>query len=107
MPDAPDWNFYFKAFASALRLPEVAAIPAWRLTLETALLAAPLKLARIARLPVPEPIPPSLARLWRQNIKLDAARADTLIKGDWTPFAEGLAQAAAWISPRPELPASR
>ena len=107
MPDAPDWNCYFRAFARALGLAPVAAIPAWRLKLESKLLAAPLKLAQMAHLPLPEPITPSLAGLWRQNIVLDARRADALLGGAWTPLDAGLAQAAAWISPRLALPTSR
>jgi 2-alkyl-3-oxoalkanoate reductase len=94
MPDAPDWNDYFVAFAKALGAVPVARIPEWRLKAET-LAAVPLKLAERARLPVPPAIPPSLARLWRQNIRLDTARAQAVLGTDWTTLAAGLAEAAA------------
>jgi 2-alkyl-3-oxoalkanoate reductase len=94
MRDAPDWNDYFLAFARTLGAEPVARIPDWRLKAET-LAAVPLKLAERARLPVPAAIPPSLARLWQQDIRLDTARANAVLGIDWTPLDAGLAEAAA------------
>lgn len=95
MPDAPDWNGYFLAFARALGTVPIATIPAWRLKAETAA-AIPLKLAERAKLPVPAAIPPSLARLWRQDIRLSTAAARAALpEVRWTPLVEGVAEAAA------------
>jgi 2-alkyl-3-oxoalkanoate reductase len=94
MTDAPDWNDYFLAFARTLGAVPVARIPDWRLKAET-FAAVPLKLAERSRLPVPAAIPPSLARLWRQDIRLDTARANAVLGIDWTPLDRGLAEAAA------------
>ena len=97
MRQAPDWNGYFLAFARALRAVPIARIPGWRLKAEGAL-AFPLTLASRAHLPVPPAIPPSLLRLWRQDIRLDTARADALLGGRWTPLAAGVAEAAASLN---------
>jgi nucleoside-diphosphate-sugar epimerase len=96
MPDAPDWNDYFLAFARALGAVPIARIPHWQLKAET-IAAVPLKLAERARLPVPPAIPPSLARLWRQDITLDTTRVRQALPIDWTPLAAGLAEAAASV----------
>ncbi|MES3152082.1 NAD-dependent epimerase/dehydratase family protein [Sphingomonas faeni] len=97
MPGAPDWNSYFFAFARALGAVPVARVPGWRLKLETKLLAVPFKLAeKTGRLP--PAIPPSLVRLWAQDIRLDPTRADAVFQIDWTPLDHGVAGAAAWLS---------
>lgn len=100
MPDAPDWNGYFLAFARALGEVPVRRVPGWQLTLDTKGLAIPLKLAEKLTGRLPPPIPPSLARLWRQDIRLDPTRASVALGVQWTPLAVGLAEAAAWLRPR-------
>jgi nucleoside-diphosphate-sugar epimerase len=97
MPGAPDWNAYFLAYARALGAVPIARIPGWRLRAEAAL-AFPLTLAERARLPVPPAITPGLLRLWRQDIRLDPARADRLLGGRWTSLADGVAEAAASVN---------
>lgn len=101
MPDAPDWNGYFLGFARALGAVPIVRVPAWRLKLETRLAAVPLKLAERVSRRLPPPIPPSLARLWAQDIRLSSARASSMLAMSWTPLAEGLRGAADWYAGRP------
>jgi nucleoside-diphosphate-sugar epimerase len=76
------------------------------LQIESKIFAPPQKLAeiflgkfapRLARL-MPQAIPPSMIRLFRQEIKLkvDLAEADLGLR--WTPLEEGLRQTAAWYN---------
>jgi 2-alkyl-3-oxoalkanoate reductase len=95
MADAPRWNEYFVAYARILGATPVERIGARRLALETKLLAPALKIASIAGrklggVNVPPPLPPSLARLWQQDIRLDARRAEALFGLTWTPWREAL-----------------
>ncbi|PKU24434.1 NAD-dependent epimerase/dehydratase family protein [Telmatospirillum siberiense] len=103
MTGAPTWNDYFLQFAKALGAVPIARISERRIAFETRFIAAPLKIAEIAshRLGLaadrlPPPIPPSLARLWRQEIRLDSSRAEETLAMRWKPLAEGLAETAAW-----------
>jgi nucleoside-diphosphate-sugar epimerase len=99
MPNAPDWNGYFLAFARVLGAVPIARIPAWRLKLETKALAIPLKLVeKVAGNALPPPIPPSLLRLWHQNIQLRSDRASSELGISWTPLATGLSEAVAGCS---------
>ncbi|SPU50222.1 NAD-dependent epimerase/dehydratase family protein [Bordetella trematum] len=103
MDDAPDWNGYFLAYARALGAVPVRRIGARRLKIETHLLAPALKIAEIGLrrvgLKVPPPIPPSLARLWRQDIRLLGARAREQLGLRWTPLQAGLAATVAGSRP--------
>lgn len=95
MADAPSWNDYFTAYARALGAVPVRRIGRRRLQLETRFAAPLLKLAEIAGRRaglrgLPPPIPPSLARLWRQDIRLSGERAQTELGLQWTPLADGL-----------------
>lgn len=108
MPDPPTWNEYLIAFARALRAVPVARIGARRLKLETKLLAPPLKIAELlgGRLGLgagvlPEAIPPSLLRLFRQDIRLDATRAQRSLQLQWTTLAEGLTQSVRSLQSQP------
>jgi nucleoside-diphosphate-sugar epimerase len=107
MAEPPTWNDYFIAFARQIDAVPVARIGRRRLKLETRVLAPPLKIAEIllgkARLhsiTLPEPIPPSLLRLWRQDMRLDVTRAEQLLQLRWTSLADGLAQSARWFRQR-------
>jgi nucleoside-diphosphate-sugar epimerase len=98
MPNAPDWNGYFLAFARALNAVPITRIPGWRLKLETKLLAPALKISSMAIRSVPPPIPPSLARLWQQDITLDSTRATQELGVSWTSLSDGLSEASAGLS---------
>jgi nucleoside-diphosphate-sugar epimerase len=104
MAQAPTWNDYFIAFGRRLGKVPVARIGGRRLKLETKLLGPALKIMEIAagRLRLntrrlPPPIPPSLLRLWGQDIRLSSARAQAQLGLAWTPLATGMDRAAdAW-----------
>jgi 2-alkyl-3-oxoalkanoate reductase len=107
MPQPPTWNEYFVGFARALGAVPVARIGRRRLKIETKLLASPLKVAEIlcrkagmTGLRLPEAIPPSLLRLWKQDIRLDVTRAEQLLQMRWTALDDGLRQAACWYDQR-------
>lgn len=97
------WNDYFVQFAAALGIASVPLISAPTLRLESRLFAPPLKIIELignklgfdpARLP--SAIPPSLLRTCRQDIQLDARKAESLLGMQWTPLATGMAAAAAY-----------
>jgi nucleoside-diphosphate-sugar epimerase len=107
MPQPPSWNDYFIAFARQLGAVPVSRIGRRRLKLETRLLAPPLKIgeivlrkAHLSSIALPEAIPPSLLRLWRQELRLDVTRAEQLLRLRWTALEQGLAQAASWFRKR-------
>ncbi|ALS59329.1 NAD-dependent epimerase/dehydratase family protein [Pandoraea norimbergensis] len=95
MAEAPRWNEYFTAYALALGATPVKRIGAKQLKLETKLLGPALKIAEIAGRKVglknlPPPIPPSLARLWQQDICLDAQLAEQTFGLQWTPWRDAV-----------------
>ncbi|CCG42671.1 NAD-dependent epimerase/dehydratase family protein [Magnetospirillum molischianum] len=98
MADPPDWNNYFFRFAKALGTIPIARRSERRMRLETKLFAPPLKLleriaARAGLDPnrLPPAIPPSLARLWRQEIQLDSTAAERVLGLRWSGLDQGLA----------------
>jgi len=99
MDGAPSWNDYFAAYARALGAVPLRRIGRRRLMLETSLLAPALKIAgiagrRIGMADLPPPIPPSLARLWSQDIRLLSQRARDELGLSWTPLETGLRETA-------------
>jgi nucleoside-diphosphate-sugar epimerase len=103
-PAPPTWNEYFIRYAQALGAVPVSRIGRRRLRIEGKLLAPPLKIAEIllskASRPLarrlPQPIAPSLLRLFAQEIALDVSSAERALGMRWTPLDEGLRQSAAW-----------
>ncbi|AOX47834.1 capsular biosynthesis protein [Pandoraea faecigallinarum] len=115
MADAPRWNDYFIAYAMALGATPVRRIGGRRLKIETKLVAPALKIAEILGRKIglkglPPPLPPSLARLWQQDICLDASRAATTFGLAWTPWRDAVKAEAARGSDRlsasPDAPPS-
>ncbi|QEI07924.1 NAD(P)-dependent oxidoreductase [Pigmentiphaga aceris] len=109
MAQAPSWNDYFIAFARRLGKVPVARIGGRRLKIETKMLGPALKIMEIGagRLRfdtrrLPPPIPPSLLRLWGQDIRLSSIQAQQRLGLDWTPLETGIGRTAdAWrTSPR-------
>jgi len=101
MPAPPTWNDYFFLFAKELGAVPIVRLSERRLAFESRVLAPPLKIAEILARRIgltggPPPIPPSLTRLWRQEIHLVSAKAEERLGLRWTPLAEGLAETAAW-----------
>jgi nucleoside-diphosphate-sugar epimerase len=106
-PEWPTWNGYFLRFARLLRATPVRRVPERQLRLETRVGAPAFaiggKLARLARLPMrflPEPIPPSLVRLWQQDITLDNAQALHRLELSQTPLSAGLDASVRWLNAR-------
>ena len=96
-PDSPRWNTYFVRFGCLIGAAPVPRIGAARLGLER-LLAPPLAVgARFGLSSAPEPITPSLSRLWQQDIRLDAARATVALGLRWKPLGAGMVEAACWF----------
>lgn len=100
MPGSPSWNLYFEQFARVLNHVPLRRIGARRLRAETLLLAPALKIAekigqRFGVGTLPAPLPPSLLRLWGQDIRLDSRRASQAWDMRWTPLEAGLRQCAA------------
>jgi nucleoside-diphosphate-sugar epimerase len=102
--DPPSWNAYFASLAHAIGLPRPARISPLRVCAETRCLAPLLRAALLAagfcgaaERALPPPIPPSLARLWRQRIRLDHRKADALLGFARTPDDEAIDQAARWL----------
>jgi hypothetical protein len=78
-----------------------------RLRLESKVMAPPQKVAelivgklspRLARR-LPHPIPPSLVRLFQQEIRMKVGRAEQVLGLRWTSLEEGLRQTAARYRP--------
>ncbi len=107
LPDPPTWNEYLSRYAVALGAVPLSRITQRRLRLESQLMAPPQKIAeimagklapRLARR-LPQPIPPSLVRLFRQEIRMQVDLAEQVLGLRWTPLEEGLSQTAAWYRP--------
>ena len=104
MRDPPTWNEYFVAYAKALGAVPVKRVSNRRLSLETRLLAAPLKALQLAAAKlgaarrVPAPMPPSLLRLFRQEIKLDSMATRRELGWQCRTLEHGLAETAACYS---------
>jgi nucleoside-diphosphate-sugar epimerase len=102
LPQPPTWNEYFIRYAKALGAVPVSRITRRRLVVETKLLAPSLKLLQIlvqkfsprAVNFVPEPIPPSAAQVFRQEIRMSVRAAENTLGMCWTDLNQGLAAAA-------------
>lgn len=102
-PDSPSWNTYFTELAKQLGYTPVKRISGRQLKLDAKLVSIALKVLEIVasklklnpRL-VPDPLPPSLVRLWGQDIQLDSSRASRDLIEQWTPLSEGVRSSARW-----------
>lgn len=103
-PEIPTWNDFLIRFGCAIGATPIERIsPRW-LAFETRALAPMLKIAeraargaRLGRLALPPALPPSLARLWRQNIRLDHRAADRGLGFSRTKLADAIDAAARWF----------
>ncbi|CAN1503291.1 WcaG Nucleoside-diphosphate-sugar epimerases [Rhabdaerophilaceae bacterium] len=100
-PAPPTWNRYLMDFARALGATPVHRLPGWQLKFERKAIAIPLKIAeivkgklRLARLPLPDAITPSLARLFSQEIRYSPDETDRILRLARTPYADGVLQSA-------------
>lgn len=101
-PSPGTWNDYFLAFGKALGAPPIRRLTRRRLAIETQLIAPQIRILELAaralgqrRLRLPPSIPPSLLRLWGQEIKLDVHKAQDQLKLRWTSLETGLNQTCA------------
>ena len=99
-PDSPRWNRYFHDLALQIGATPLRRISARRLRFTSTVLGVPLKL--MERLGVskglPPGIPPSLLRLWQQDIRLDATRAEQAFGLHWTAYDTLASECASWLS---------
>ena len=100
--DGWTWNRYLRRMAAVAEAPRLAHVGRARLLSEAWLIAGPLRAAEaLARRTgafsgrVPDAIPPSLVRLFRQELIVDTALAEVRLRVAWTPASSGLRLAAA------------
>ena len=103
--DVGTWNKYFIDFGRALGATPIRRISSTRLKLERTFGAVLLKGAgelcrrlRLGAAYLPPPVTPSLARLWRQEIRLDHRKSGELLSFSLTPAADGIARSARWLN---------
>lgn len=106
-PDSPRWNQYFTDLGIAIQATPVQRIGKRKLQIEVYLRGVALKVAeRVAqKLKVradllPPAIPPSLMRLWSQQIQLDSSAATERLAMNWTPYSNLLKKSAQWAVQR-------
>jgi nucleoside-diphosphate-sugar epimerase len=106
-PNPPSWNEYLTRYGRMLKATPISRISQRRLKIETKLAAPPLKIlelalkaAKLAKVPLPAAIPPSLARLMRQDIRLDVRQAERVLGLRWKPLDTGLEETALWYLAR-------
>ena len=104
LPQPPTWNEYLIRYARALGAVPVTRIAKRSLSIETKLLAPPQKILqlvigklspRTARR-LPDAMPPSLVRLFSQEIRMKVHAAEHTLGLRWTSLEEGLRQSAQW-----------
>ncbi|MGO3742265.1 NAD-dependent epimerase/dehydratase family protein [Kerstersia sp.] len=101
MRDAPTWNTYFSMYAQALGLPPLKRVSAARLWLDCYVAGSVMKALEMlnkrkaAGSGQPVRLPPSVVRLWRQDLRLDPSRAEQWLGVHWRPLQPALQQMAA------------
>jgi nucleoside-diphosphate-sugar epimerase len=103
-PDSPRWNDYFVDLALAIGAIPVPRLSANRLRVDALLAGPPLKMAEMvlrkagrSTRSLPDALPPGLLGLWERHLHLDSSLAERELGLRWTPYAQGLKQAAAWF----------
>lgn len=103
-PDSPRWNQYFIDLAQAIGATPVKRINPQQLKLDSKAFSLAIKIGQkilnkaglrnlSARLP--EPLPPSLVRLFRQQIFLDSQKASAQF--DFILYEKSLADSVSWL----------
>ncbi|MBK8973379.1 MAG: NAD-dependent epimerase/dehydratase family protein [Hahellaceae bacterium] len=100
-PDSPRWNRYFRDLALKIGATPLKYVTPRYLWVETHVFAPPLKViervlkkVRKATGRLPDGIPPSLARLWAQQIRLDSTKVERELGLKWTQYDVGLLSSA-------------
>lgn len=96
------WNQYFVCLGHSVGA-RVRRVSRSRIVFEAAVLAAPLQVAKIVGRRIgshsrwfPEPITPSLLRLWQQRMRLDSRKARAMLAFPETSSEQGIARSADW-----------
>jgi 2-alkyl-3-oxoalkanoate reductase len=104
VPNPPTWNEFLVRYGTALSAVPVRRISQRRLRLEGKILAPPLKIAELLARAIkldarrlPPLIPPSLIRSMRQEIRLDARRAEAELGVRWKSAEAMLDEGALWF----------
>jgi len=103
-PDPVTWNRFLMDFAREIGATPVHRLPGWQWKVEK-LGAIPLKVlaiirdkAKLKRLPLPDAVTPSFARLFAQQVQYDPAGVDHRLGFSRTPYDEGLKRATRWFA---------
>ncbi|HEY9106914.1 MAG TPA: NAD(P)-dependent oxidoreductase [Roseateles sp.] len=104
-PDSPRWNEYFADLAQRIGVVPVPHPSERSLKLDAKVLSPFLKIADIfarklgrASSPLPEPLPPSLLKLWRQQIRLDVSALQDVLGVHPMPYSASLSDSADWFN---------
>ena len=96
MPSPPTWNAYFSIVARSVGAPSLRTISLRRLLFESYLVAPLLKLIQLAarvvgrsETSVPQPLSPSLLKLFRQTMTLDSRKAQQKLGLSCAPSIAG------------------
>ena len=107
---ATRWNEYFISLALAIGATPVRRISKRQLMLDAKLLSVGLKVLelilrklKIKTSKLPEIMPPSLLRLWQQDIRLDASKAEKVLNIKWVTFDDGIKNCADWLKSHHKL----
>jgi hypothetical protein len=102
-PDSPRWNEYFVDLALRIGAVPVATPGRRQLQADTRVAGPALKLLELAVRRaggnirhVPAVFPPGLLALFGRQLRLRSERAEQGLGLRWTPYAQGLEQAARW-----------
>ncbi len=92
-PDSPRWNQYFIDLGVSIGATPVKRISNRTLKLDAYIFGTPIKIIEhifkkihIKTRWLPSGIPPSLLKLFKQEIKLDSTKATTELALEWTPY---------------------
>jgi len=105
-PDSPRWNIYFRDFSLAIDRIPIKYKTRLSMLIETKIIAPPLKAAErlsdrgwFKSVDI-QCMPPSLFRLWQQQIKLDSSHIGDELDFSWTPYDEGLKESIDYFRNR-------
>lgn len=104
-PDGPRWNDYLVDLAIAIDATPVRRLSARRLKIDSLAFGPPLKIAeiildraKIAHPWLPEPLPPSVLRLWPQGIRLDGHAATHQLGIEWRRYSQCSTEFPEWAA---------
>jgi len=105
-PDSPRWNTYFRDFALAIDCVPLRYKTRFSMLVESRVIAPPLKAAeRLSskgwiKTPNVQSMPPSLLRLWCQQIRLNSSKIEDDLGLTWKAYIDGLKDSAEYFRNR-------